>query len=260
MPLGLQIALTVAIGVIGGVLSGMFGLGGAVITTPAIRALGATAFEAIGSTLPSVLPSSISGSLRYGRENLIRRRIVLIVSAFGAPASVVGSRLSRSVPGNGHWLMIATAALIGYTAYRTAFPVVRSDGTTGPLDTLRDRWWTLAVVGVAAGALSGLLGIGGGIFMVPAFSAWVGLPLKETIATSLACVGILAIPGTITHAAQGDINWTFALALVVGVVPGARIGARFTIATNDTTLRYTVASALSVIAIIYAAGEIRALF
>ena len=81
MPLGLQIALTVAIGVIGGVLSGMFGLGGAVITTPAIRALGATAFEAIGSTLPSVLPSSISGSLRYGRENLIRRRIVLIVSA-----------------------------------------------------------------------------------------------------------------------------------------------------------------------------------
>ena len=48
--------------------------------------------------------------------------------------------------------------------------------------------------------LSGLLGIGGGILMVPAFSAWVGLPLKETIATSLACVGVFAVPGTITHA------------------------------------------------------------
>ena len=260
MPVGLQIAITVAVGVVSGVLSGMFGIGGAVITTPAIRLLGATTFEAIGSTLPSILPSSISGSLRYNREQYIRGRIVLISSAFGIPASVIGSRLSRTVPGNGHWLMIATAALVGFTAYRTAFPAVRADGSTGALETLRDDWWHLALIGIAAGALSGLLGIGGGILMVPAFSVWVGLPLKETIATSLACVGIFAIPGTITHAIQGDINWTFAIALAVGVVPGARIGARFTIATDDKTLRYTVGAALGIIAIVYAAGEVNALF
>lgn len=260
MPVGLQIALTVALGVVSGVLSGMFGIGGAVITTPGIRLLGATTFEAIGSTLPSILPSSISGSLRYNREQFIRGRIVLIASAFGIPASVVGSRLSRSVPGNGHWLMIATAALVGFTAYRTAYPPVRADGSTGALETLRDDWWMLALIGIAAGALSGLLGIGGGILMVPAFSTWVGLPLKETIATSLACVGIFAIPGTITHAIQDDIDWTYAIALAVGVIPGARIGARFTIATDDKTLRYTVGAALGIIAIIYAAGEVNALF
>jgi len=45
------------------------------------------------------------------------------------PATIVGSRLSRAVPGNGHWLMIATAVLVGFTAYRTAFPVERPDGT-----------------------------------------------------------------------------------------------------------------------------------
>ena len=65
--------------------------------------------------------------------------------------------------------------------------------------------------------------------MVPAFSAWVGMPLKETIATSLACVGIFAIPGTLTHWYLGHIDWTFAVALAVGVIPGARIGAHFTI-------------------------------
>ena len=256
----LQVALTVAVGFVSGVLSGMFGIGGAVITTPAIRALGATTFQAIGSTLPSILPSSISGSLRYNREHLIRGRIVLITSAFGVPASVVGSRLSRTVPGDGHWLMIATALLVGFTAYRTAFPVVRADGSTGALDELRDEWWMLALIGVAAGALSGLLGIGGGILMVPAFSAWVGLPLKDTIATSLACVGIFAIPGTITHAIQHDIDWTFAIALAIGVIPGAQVGARFTIATDDRTLRYTVGAALAIIAVIYAAGEVNALF
>ena len=132
MPIGLQIALTVAIGAVSGVLSGMFGIGGAVITTPAIRALGATAYEAIGSTLPSILPSSISGSLRYNREQFIRHRIALITSAFGVPASVIGSRLSRAVPGNGHVLMIATAVLVGYTAYRTAFPSTPPPRRTRP--------------------------------------------------------------------------------------------------------------------------------
>src|SRR5689334_22636753 len=238
----------------------MFGIGGAVITTPGIRVLGATTFEAIGSTLPSILPSSISGSLRYNREHLIRGRIVLLASVFGVPASVLGSRLSRAVPGNGHWLMIATAVLVGFTAYRTAFPVERPDGTIGTADNLRDEWWTLGVIGFAAGMLSGLLGIGGGILMVPAFSAWVGLPLKETIATSLACVGVFAVPGTITHAVQGDINWSYAIALAIGVIPGAQIGAHFTIASDDRTLRYTVGTALGIIAIIYAAGEVSALF
>ena len=260
MPVVLQFVLTVAIGVLAGVLSGMFGIGGAVVTTPAIRVLGATTFEAIGSTLPSILPSSISGSIRYNRERLIRGRVVLWASVFGVPASVVGSRLSHAVPGNGHWLMIATAALVGFTAYRTAFPVIRPDGTIGTADNQRDDWWTLGVIGFAAGMLSGLLGIGGGILMVPAFSTWVGLPLKETIATSLACVGIFAVPGTITHAIQGDINWSFAIALAIGVIPGAQIGAHFTIASDDRTLRYTVGAALGIIAVIYAAGEIAALF
>src|SRR3954463_4514996 len=126
MPLWVQVAITLLVGVATGVLSGMFGIGGAVISTPAIRALGATALQAIGSTLPSILPSSISGSLRYRRENFILWRVVAIPSAFGVPASVAGSRLSDAIPGNGHALMILTAALIAYTAYRTAFPTVRT--------------------------------------------------------------------------------------------------------------------------------------
>ena len=116
-----------------------------------------------------------------------------------------------------------------------------------------------AIIGVAAGGLSGLLGIGGGILMVPAFSAWVGLPLKETIATSLACVGIFAIPGTITHAVQGDIDWTFAIPLAIGVIPGAQSapGSR----SRATTGRCATPSASRSPSspTIYAIGEIIAL-
>ncbi len=256
VPVWLEVLLTLLVGVVTGVLSGMFGIGGAVVSTPAIRALGATALQAVGSTLPSILPSSVSGSLRYQREHLIRSRVVAWTSAFGVPASVVGSRLSDAVPGNGHVLMLLTAALVAYTAYRTAFPTER---TLERQHQVHDEWWRLAIIGVAAGALSGLLGVGGGILMVPAFSAWVGIPLKETIATSLACVGIFAIPGTLTHWYLGHIDWTFAIALAVGVIPGAQIGAHFTITASDRTLRYTVGGALGVISVIYAAGELVAL-
>lgn len=257
MPAALQFVLSIAVGVVTGVLSGMFGIGGAVVSTPAIRLLGATALQAIGSTLPSILPSSVSGTLRYQRERLVNWRVFAYTSAFGVPASIVGSRLSDTVPGNGHILMIVTAALVGYTAYRTAFPTTRTLEREG--DRPRDDLWKLAVIGVAAGALSGLLGIGGGILMVPLFSAWIGLPLKQTIATSLACVGMFAIPGTLTHWYLGHIDWTFAIGLAIGVIPGAQIGARITIGANERTLRYAVGTLLGLLAIIYGVGEILAL-
>ncbi len=56
----------VLVGVASGVLSGMFGVGGAVITTPGVRVLGATPIEAVGSTIPAILPSAASGTLRAG--------------------------------------------------------------------------------------------------------------------------------------------------------------------------------------------------
>ena len=85
--------------------------------------------------------------------------------------------------------------------------------------------------------------------MVPAFSAWVGLPLKDTIATSLACVGIFAIPGTLTHWYLGHIDWTFAIALAVGAIPGARIGAHITIGIDRPDVALRVGPRSGIIAI-----------
>ncbi len=243
------------VGFLTGILSGMFGVGGAVISTPAVRALGATPLEAVGSTLPSILPSSISGTLRYMREGLVRWRVVLWTCVFGVPASVCGALLSDVVPGGGHVLMLATAALVGFTAYRTAFPNTQVEFAGEEHVEL----WRLAIIGIGAGGLSGLLGVGGGILMVPAFSAWLGIPLKETVATSLACVGVFAIPGTITHALLGHIDWAFAIPLCIGVIPGARIGANLTIAASDRSLRISVGAVLGIVGTIYAIGEILAL-
>ena len=95
--------------------------------------------------------------------------------------------------------------------------------------------------------------------MVPGFTQWAGMPVKRAIGTSLACVALFAIPGTITHALLGNIDWRFALLLAVGVVPGARIGARLTIGADARSIRLAVAVFLGITAVLYGAGEIRAL-
>src|ERR1700704_4021010 len=170
----------------------MFGVGGAVVSAPPIRVLGATPLEAIGSTIPSIVPSAVSGSLRYRREGLIIGRVAGWTLAAGLAATVVGALLAGTVPGEGHLLMIFTAALLAFTAYRLALaprsapaPAKHSpadvEDPVGDLATptadlarahddeherssplaRRDEVWRLAVIGVGAGAVSGFFRLGG---------------------------------------------------------------------------------------------------
>jgi hypothetical protein len=112
---------------------------------------------------------------------------------------------------------------------------------------------------VVAGLLSGLLGIGGGVIMVPAFTELLYMPLKSAIATSLVCVGIFGVPATITHAFLGDVDWRLAALLTIGVVPGARVGASLTIRTAERRLRLAVGVFLALVALVYFVTETRAL-
>jgi uncharacterized membrane protein YfcA len=272
----LRDALTVGVGLMTGVLSAAFGVGGAVLSTPGIRLLGASAFVAVGTTLPSILPSAVSGTLRYARDGLIDWHVVVWTAPVGAVSAVLGSLASHAVPGDGHWLMVLTAFFLGLTAWRLrprrqapapADARTRADGDAAAADAVGPplapgiAYGTASplacvAVGAAAGGLSGLLGIGGGIIMVPGFTDVLGMPIKRAIATSLACVGVFAVPGTITHAFLGDIDWRFALLLAVGVVPGARLGAVMAIRADDRRLQSLVALFLGTLAVGYGTAEI----
>jgi uncharacterized membrane protein YfcA len=281
--------LTLLLGFTTGVLSALFGIGGAIVSNPGLRALGATPLVAVGTTLPSILPGAISGSLRYHREHLIDWPLVTAACAAGLLAVVGGSLLSHAVPGEGHLLLVLIAVLLAFTAWRTAaggrdtgagddrehhgpasatLPLrgasdrgggvthARAEAAGGRADRRR---WVAAGIGLAAGLLSGLLGIGGGVIMVPAFTELLRLPLKSAIATSLVCVGIFGVPATITHALLGDVDWRMAALLTVGVVPGARLGASLTIRTAERRLRLAVGVFLAVVALVYFVTETRAL-
>ena len=281
-------ALTLLLGFATGVLSALFGIGGAIVSNPGLRALGAAPLVAVGTTLPSILPGAISGTLRYRREGLVDWRLVTPAAAAGLLAVVGGSLLSHAVPGEGHLLLLLIAVLLAFTAWRTAVtpptptdPAPAAGRAGGGEDLAGGGWedpvggggedpadggglaprmrWRAAGIGVVAGLLSGLLGIGGGVIMVPAFTELLSLSLKSAIATSLVCVGIFGVPATITHAFLGDIDWRLATLLTIGVIPGARVGASLTIRTAERRLRLAVGVFLALVALVYFITETRAL-
>lgn len=113
--------LSLLLGFLTGLLSALFGIGGAIVSNPGLRALGAAPLVAVGTTLPSILPGAISGTLRYRREGLIDWRLIAPAAASGLLAVVGGSLLSHAVPGQGHLLLLVIAVLLAFTAWRTAF-------------------------------------------------------------------------------------------------------------------------------------------
>jgi len=113
-----------------------------------------------------------------------------------------------------------------------------------------------AGIGVSGGFLSGLLGVGGGIVMVPAFTVALGMPLRRALGTSLVIIAILVVPGTIVHWALGHIDWAIFLALAIGVVPGARLGARIALGVRERTLRILVGAFLMAVAVLYGVREL----
>jgi uncharacterized membrane protein YfcA len=264
----LRDVLMVGLGLATGILSGLFGVGGGVLSQPGMRLLGISPLVAIGTALPVIIPGAVSGTLRYSREKFIRWGAVAATIPAGLVAAAAGGLLADEVPGDGHLLQLTTAGLLGFSAWRMSRqpppadadhePLAESDAPEAPFhESLAGEQAIAPPVG--AGLLSGLLGIGGGVLMVPAFVHFARLPVKVAIATSLVCVGAFAVPGTITHAIEDHIDWGVAAALIVGVIPGARIGAHLAIGAADRKLRKVVSAFLGVSSLLYAVGEIIAL-
>lgn len=83
----------------------------------------------------------------------------------------------------------------------------------------------LILVGVAAGLLSGLFGIGGGTIIVPALALWLHMPHKLAAGTSVTAILPTAIVGAITYGVQGRVDWVAGICLAVGIIIGAQVGA-----------------------------------
>ena len=254
----LVVVAAVGVGVLSGVLAGMLGVGGAVVSTPAVRVLGASPIEAVGTTVPAILPGALVGVWRYHRAGLVDWRVGLWCGAAGSASAVAGALVAEALA-EPRWLMVATAVLMlvsGWSVARGGRPG-NPEGVDAPLVGPAVGW--LVVVGATAGFVAGLLGVGGGIVLLPAFTSLLGLSVRRAVPASLVAVALFSVPALVTHAINGNIDWALAVPLVVGVLPGARLGSRFTVVASERTVRLVFGAVIGLLALVYGLTELAGL-
>jgi uncharacterized membrane protein YfcA len=248
-------ALGVLIGLVSGALSGLFGVGGGIVMTPGIQVLlGAPPIVALATPLPAILPTAATGAATYRRSGEVDVRAALWMAVPGLAAAAGGAALTDVI--DTHLLLVVTAALLLYQAVG----ILRGADALRPATERTIPAATYAVVGVVAGFVSGVLGIGGGLVIVPFLAGILGTPLKRALGTSLLAIVVLVVPGTIVHAALGHIDWAIFATVIVGAIPGARLGARVALGTRERTLRMLVGTFLLVVAVAYGINEMITFF
>ncbi|KAB1641359.1 sulfite exporter TauE/SafE family protein [Ellagibacter isourolithinifaciens] len=113
-----------------------------------------------------------------------------------------------------------------------------------------------AAIGLVAGLASGYVGVGGGFIMVPLMLSIIGIPMRKASGTSLIAVMILAIPGVIEQGIIRNINYLAGIAIVIGTIPGAVIGARLVTKVPERTLRLLFGCFLIVAAVMLVLNEV----
>lgn len=197
----------VLVGLLGGMLAGIFGVGGGIVMVPLfVFLLGLDQRSAVTTSLLAIIPISILGALGYAAGGAVAWHAGVVVGLGSIAGGQIGVRLLPHIPVPA--LQLLFAAMLLYSAYKLVQPDATSDGQgSGP-------WWLLVLVGVAAGVLAGLLGIGGGIVIIPALVLLAGVDLTTARGTSLLVVLITAATASITTVRSGQANTR------VGIIAG----------------------------------------
>jgi uncharacterized membrane protein YfcA len=171
------------IGAVGGLLSGAFGVGGGILMVPLLITFAAMdQRRASATSLAAIVPTAVVGSITYLANGEVDLLAALFVAAGGILGSWLGATLLKRLPLG--WLRWMFIALLVAVAIRMLFVVpVRGTGNV-ELDT--GTIIALVALGLVIGIASGLFGIGGGLVMVPAFIALLGMSDLVAKGTSLA--------------------------------------------------------------------------
>lgn len=256
--------LVLACGVLVGVLSAMFGIGGGTVMVPLIHLVfGQPAAVSSGTSLFAILPTSISSMIARLHDGTINFKMGLAIGLAGACFSPLGAYAAKVLPGQ--IAMVLTACFILYSAFNMYRRVWRSrPGAVKPDKTKPARlaqaqgarlYGAAAIMGVFVGFISGYVGLGGGFIVVPLLQWIFGFTMKQSTGTSLVAVAIFAVPSFIAHAILGNVAWLIGLLLIAGSLFGSRLGAKIIQKVNDRMLTLLFATVLVISGIILAVTE-----
>lgn len=243
-----------------GVLTGLFGVGGGFLLTPALRVLLGIPYPvAVGSGLVPMIGGGLTSAWRHGRAGNVDGRLGVTLAAGAMAGAETGRRLmglltgpaSRSAHGSGlldlvlDLLFLLLLAAVSVIVLRDATRPPTADGTeehtsrfARALHRIRIApvvafpasgiaamsLWVPVLASFAVGILTGLMGVGGGFVMFPLLVYGLGVPTLRAVGTGALQVVFAAGYGAFSHATAGHVEPWLAVLLLAGTLPGVHLG------------------------------------
>ncbi|WP_335936178.1 sulfite exporter TauE/SafE family protein [Streptomyces sp. PTD5-9] len=226
------LVLALAAGTAVGLALGGLGGGGSVLAVPAlIYLLGFSPAAATTAGLLIVVATSLTGLVAHARAGGVRWRTGGLFAAAGVvPAALAGALSARIPPGllTAAFAVLAVVAAVRMIRPRPAPP--EGDGTADAVPPGR-----AVRAGAGLGAVTGLLGVGGGFLAVPALVTVLALPMSAAVGTSLLVITVNSAAALVTRlATPAPLDWAviapFTAAAVLGAWDGRRLAARISTA------------------------------
>lgn len=217
-----MIALAIALAVVVGLILGMLGGGGSILTVPLlVYVAGLEPKAAIASSLLVVGVTSAVAALSHAFAGRVRWRTGLIFGGAGMVGAYGGGRLAHFVPGQVLLLAFAVLMIV------TSIAMLRGRREPDPSKVAPHLPIGRTVLtGAAVGSIAGLVGAGGGFLVVPALALLGGLAMPTAVGTSLVVISVTSFGGLAGHLPSVQIDWPLAGAVTAAAVAGALVGGR----------------------------------
>ncbi len=228
-----MIILLATLSLVMGTVLGLLGGGGSILTLPILAYIAhMPAGEAIASSLVVVAITSAVSAVMHAKQGNVQFKTGLTFGGVAMIGAYLGGRLAVFFPG---WLLLAIFALLMITTSLLMLKKKKSTDEVG--GTSQARPMLLAAEGLVVGAITGLIGAGGGFLVVPALALMGGLPMRQAIGTSLMIIAMKSSAGVVGHLAHVDIDWGLTLLISLFAVGGSFIGAKYSKKIPADTLR-----------------------
>ncbi len=241
-----DIVICLLIGAAAGLMSGLMGIGGGIVMVPLMTALLAmTQHKAHGTSLAVIVFTAIAGAATYGWQG----HTDLLVAAELAAGSMVGARVGaltmNKIPAR--QLRMSFGVLLFLVALRMLLP---SPSTASQMEanTLSGAL-VITIIGFIAGVLSGIMGVGGGLVMVPAMALLLGMSQQDAQGISLLVIIPTAIVGATTHLRKGNMTSYVVPWIAVTSIVAAVVGSSLAIGPLRDVLRQIFAIFLLVVSV-----------
>ncbi|AVM22547.1 sulfite exporter TauE/SafE family protein [Bacillus pumilus] len=240
------------IGCIGSFLSGMVGIGGSVINypmllyiPPLVGVMALSAHEVSGIGAIQVLFSTLGGVLAYRKSGFLHRSLILYMGISILAGSLLGSYVSHFMPENGMNLIYGLLAIVAVILMLIPKKGQRAEAE-GEVTFHKGLASGIAFV---IGSISGVLGAGGAFILVPVMLSVLKIPVRMTIASSLAITFLSAIGASTGKILTGQVMLLPAVVLMLASLAAAPIGAKVGQKINAVYLQWALAVMITATAV-----------